>query len=396
MTLHVEHNSPTAASTMLRPHSRGLEPLLSRLAAGLADTPCPFTLDLPDGQRTTFGDGPPRCRVVVKDLRALASLASLDEGRIADSYMAGDIDIEGDILAMMNLRSSLSDHHYLSRAWRYIQPLVFGQIGTNAKAIKVHYDLDAEFYLSFLDETRCYTQGIFSRDDEPLHVAIHRKFDNCISSCGLHPGSHILEVGPGWGAFSAYAAEKGIRITGVTNSSKSHEYMSALGQRLDLEWDFILGDFLDFRSEQRFDAIVLMGIMEHLPDYPRVMKKFAELLKPGGYVYIDASAAREKYTASSFIYRNIYRGNHSFFHLADFLAAAGKSPFQLRSVDDDRHSYFLTFKHWSENFEANRERVVQLFGERDFRRFRLYLWGSAHRFLTDGLQCYRVVLQNPV
>jgi cyclopropane-fatty-acyl-phospholipid synthase len=395
MTMHVEDQSLTARSTASGTASRKLDSRLSRLAARLSDTPCPFALELPDGRRTTFGTGPPRFRVLLKDVRTLATLASLDEGQIAEAYMAGDIDIEGDFVAMMDLRASLSDRHYLSRAWRFLQPLFFGQVGTNARAIAVHYDLDAEFYLSFLGETGCYTQGIFASDDEPLHVAIHRKFDTCIADCGLKPGSRVLEVGPGWGAFPAYAAEKGIRITGVTNSIKSQEYMKALGERLGLEWDIVLGDFLDFTSERRFDAIVMMGIMEHLPDYPRVVRKLTELLEPGGRVYLDASAAREKYTASSFIYRNIYRGNHSFLDLADFLAAVAQSPFQLRSVHEDQHSYFLTFKHWSENFEANRERVVQRFGERNFRRFQLYLWGSAHRFLTDGLQCYRVVLEKP-
>jgi cyclopropane-fatty-acyl-phospholipid synthase len=171
--------------------------------------------------------------------------------------------------------------------------------------------------------------------------------------------------------------------------------MNALAERRGFEWEMVLADILEFEANQRFDAIVLMGIMEHLPDYPRVLAKFCELLAPGGRVYMDASASRVKYTASSFVYREIYPANHSFFVLSDFLDAVAKSPFQLQSVHDDRHSYFLTFRHWAEKWESNRDAVIAKFGERDFRRFRLYLWASAHRFLTDGLQCYRVVLEKP-
>jgi cyclopropane-fatty-acyl-phospholipid synthase len=371
------------------------DPLLRKLQRALAESPCPFTVDLPRGERVAFGDGTPRFHVRLRDRKTLARLAALDEGRIAEAYMAGDIDFEGDLLAMMQLRDALSDRHYLTHAWRFLQPIVFGQVGTNARAIHVHYGLDADFYLSFLDETRCYTHGIFESDDEPLSVAVHRKFDVAIKACDLGPGSRILEVGPGWGAFTEYAAKRGIHVTGVTNSVKSQEFMRDLGERQDLEWDIVFSDILDHRSDERYDAIVVMGVMEHLPDYPRVLAKFQELLKPGGRVYLDASAARQKYTSSYFITRYIYRGNHTFLELADFLAALAKTPFQLRSVHDDRHSFFLTFKQWSENWEANRKRIVEKFGEADFRRFQLYLWGAAHRFQTDGLQCYRVVLDNP-
>jgi len=67
----------------------------------------------------------------------------------------------------------------------------------------------------------------------------------------------------------------------------------------------------------------------------------------------------------------------------------------VRDIHDDRVSYFLTFTHWARNLEANRQRVVREFGEREYRRFHLYLWGSAHCFLTDTLQCYRLVLARP-
>ncbi len=372
------------------------DPLLRRLQRALADPPSPFTIDLPGGERVAIGGGSPRFRIRLRDRKAFKRLAALDEGRIAEAYMAGDFDVEGDLLAAMQLRDALSDRHYLTHVWRFLRPIVFGQVGMNARAIHVHYDLDADFYLSFLDETRCYTHGIFESDDEPLRVAVHRKFALAFDACGLGPGSRILEVGPGWGAFAEYAARRGIHVTGVTNSVKSQEFLRDLGERLDLEWDIVFSDIFDYDSDERYDAIVMMGVLEHLPDYPRILAKFQELLKPGGRMYLDASAVRQKYSSSYFITRYIYQGNHTFIALADFLAALAKTPFQLRSVHDDRHSFFLTFKRWAENWESNHKRIVEKFGESEFRRFQLYLWGSTHRFQTDGLQCYRVVIEKPV
>ena len=62
---------------------------------------------------------------------------------------------------------------------------------------------------------------------------------------------------------------------------------------------------------------------------------------------------------------------------------------------NDRHSYYLTCKAWPKNFERVRERNRHAWGEPLYRRFRLYLWGSAHAFLSRGLNAYRVVFESP-
>jgi cyclopropane-fatty-acyl-phospholipid synthase len=368
---------------------------LRRASRRLAATPVPFELTLVDGSHQAYGSGEPRFHIKARTPQGSRALTSLDLTRIADSYLDGGFDVEGDMLAMYELRAVLSDFRPLHYAWRFIQPRVFGQIGLNERAIKSHYDLGADFYLSWLGGARCYTQGVFAGPDEPLEAAQRRKFDLCLEECRLGPGSHVLEVGPGWGAFSEHAAARDIRITGVTNSPDSARYMRELGKRLDHPWEIVQADFLDYRPSQRFDAIVLMGIMEHLPNYRAVLDRFATLLRPGGRVYLDASAARWKYFASTFTTRHIYPGNHSFFTLHNFLAALRRSPLQLRNVHDDRLDYHRTFVRWAQNLEGARERLVGEFGERDYRRFHLYLWGGAHAFLRDKLQCYRVVLELP-
>ncbi len=369
--------------------------ILKRLAQRFADAPAGFALRLPDRQSYSFGKTSPAFRVVLKHPRALRALATLDEGIIAEAYMEAWFDIEGDMLSLLALRGQLSDKHPLHYLWRFVQPLVFGQFGTNAKAISSHYDLDPAFYEAFFGPGRCYTQGIYQNEDESLETTTLRKFDFCAEACRLKPGSHVLEVGPGWGAFAEYAAARGIRMSMVTNSKQSEDFMRALGERLGHSWKIYNDDILRFDPGERYDAIVLMGIMEHLPDYATMLRQFQRLLKPGGRVYFDASASRVKYQASSFVYRYIYPGNHSFFVLHDFLDALARSPLMLRGVYDDQRNYYLTFIRWARRFEANREAVVARFGEHHWRRFHLYLWASARCFLDDALQCYRVVLETP-
>jgi cyclopropane-fatty-acyl-phospholipid synthase len=77
--------------------------------------------------------------------------------------------LTADMLRPFELRQSMGDLHPLMTAWRFLQPLLMGQVRTNKAAITSHYDVDPEFFLSFLDtKTPCYTQGIYSSAAEPL------------------------------------------------------------------------------------------------------------------------------------------------------------------------------------------------------------------------------------
>jgi cyclopropane-fatty-acyl-phospholipid synthase len=112
-------------------------------------------------------------------------------------------------------------------------------------------------------------------------------------------------------------------------------------------------------------------------------------------VFLDGSAARKKYELSTFMVRHIYPGNHSFLVLDDFLNKLNKTEFELLEVQDDRWSYFLTFKQWAENLESNKDYVRSTFGDYEYRKFRLYLWGAAYEFLSRNLDCYRMILRKP-
>ena len=104
---------------------------------------------------------------------------------------------------------------------------------TNKAAITSHYDIDPEFFLSFLDpKTPCYTQGVFASATETLDVATIRKLDYCCEKLRLKPGDHILEVGPGWGAWFEFAACRGIKWScGISISQNSIDYLKRRSER---------------------------------------------------------------------------------------------------------------------------------------------------------------------
>ena len=368
--------------------------LLGFISHRFRKSPVSFGVVLRDGSEHRIGTGSPRFKLRMTHPRGLRAIASFDEGSIANAYIDGWFDVEGDIIEMYELRNYCQDRHLFRWLWRFIAPVLLGQVAVNKSAISRHYERDHSFYLSFLDEEfRCYTQGIFEAPDEPLSVAIRRKMDFILERCKLTPGSEVLDVGVGWGSFAEFAARKGIKVTGLTIAEQSLKFMQQLTSVQKLPITTRLKDVLEYKPKKQFDAIAILGVMEHLPNYTEVLKCFDRLLKPGGYIFLDASAIPRKYEISSFITQHIYPGNHSFFVLHDFLKSLAAKPFDLKGVWDDRYSYYLTFVHWAKRFDANRDFIVKKFGESDYRRFRLYLWGSANCFLSNRLQCYRLVLQ---
>ena len=353
----------------------------------------PFEIRLWGDRTYRFGKGEPAVKVLVKDRHGLAALGRMDELGICEAYMAGSLDVAGDMLGFVSLRGLLSDRHPLHSLWRRVAPVLLGRGQTDRQAIATHYDFSSEFYLAFLDATRCYSHAVFERDDEALETAQRRKLDFAIDACRLRTGDRVLDVGGGWGSFTEHAGRRGIQVTSLTISEQQERYVSDLIQRLQLPCRILNQDFLHYAPPAPYDAIVILGVMEHLPDYPAVLRQCQRLLKPGGHVYLDASAFRQKYSKPTFVSRYIFPGDHSYFCLHEFLAAAAKTQMEVLAVHNDRHNYFLTCTAWAEKLEAARNDIISRWGEALYRRFRLYLWGSAHAFSTRGMDAYRVVLE---
>lgn len=370
--------------------------LAHRIQDHLADkSVVPFSVRLPNNSSYSFGDGDPAFTISLKDQKALSAIARFDELSFTEAYINGNLDIEGDIWAVIGCREILSDMRPLHSLWRRMEPWLTGQVRTNRRAIAEHYDYESEFYLKFMDRSRCYSQAVFERDDEPLETAQRRKLDIVVKSCGLKPGDRVLDVGGGWGTLVEYAGKQGIQVTALTIARKSEEFIGNLIQRLQLPCKVIYGDFYEHTSPEPYDAIAILGVMEHLPDYSAVVRQFLRLLKPGGKIYLDASSFREKYSKPTFISRYVYPGNHRYFCLHDFLTQVAKTNLEVTSICNDRHSYYLTCREWAKNLDAAREEIVKRWGEKVYRIFRLYLWGSSHSFFNRGMDAFRVVLERP-
>jgi cyclopropane-fatty-acyl-phospholipid synthase len=356
-----------------------------------------FALQLPGQPRRVFGAGDPVATIVARDGAAVRAIVSLDLTRIAEAYRSGALDVDGDLCGLMSLRDVFPDRHPLTWLWHLLQPRLFGQQDRDAAWIEEHYDQEPDFFLTFLDRRhRCYSQAVFADAREDLETAQTRKLDFAIASTRLRPGDRVLDIGGGWGAFTEYAGQRGIQVTSLTISKVSERFIQALIDAQRLPCRVLREHLFVHQPAERYDAIVNLGVTEHLPDYPGTIARYLKLLKPGGRVYLDASASRLRYDLSAFLLRYLFPGNGTLLCLHEYLTAVSQTPFEVVAVHNDRENYGLTTRRWAENLDRHAPVICERWGEPLYRTFRLYLWGCVDGFTRDMIQAYRVVLERPV
>jgi len=181
-------------------------------------------------------------------------------------------------------------------------------------------------------------------------------------------------------------------VTSLTIAPDSRDFATRLIRDKHLKGcEVRLEDFLAHRPEVPYDAVTILGVIEHIPYYRRFCRKLWDCLRPGGMFYLDASATIRKHDVSRFTRHYIYPGTHSFLAVQDLVQELLFHGFELVQVIQDTHDYELTMRGWAERFDANRTSVVEGWGEAVYRAFRLYLWGGTHAFQTNALQAYHVV-----
>lgn len=367
---------------------------LEKLAAELE---IPFSLVHPDGSQKRYGHGPEQFRVVLRGQRAQKALTRFDALSIAEAYMAGEIAIDGDLFAALRYQEYLGDQHPLIRLTSRLEPLLIGRERANPRWIQLHYDAGNAQLVATDADYHTYTPGHYSSDADSLEGGAERKLGDAFGFLRLEAGDRLLEVGCGWGGMLRYAARRGVRVTCITLSQHQKAFCEALCQREGLDAQVLYQDFFTFEPTERYDAISLMGVVEDLSDYRRVMRRLAAWLEPGGRVYFDFAAQRERFGTHSFVTTYIWPGTFRMVFMPEFVEAVRESPFELHEVLNDRRNYYLWMRKVAERWMAQREVVVRDHGERVYRMF-LLLWAAIAVNMdrpSHSATAYRVVLELP-
>ena len=340
---------------------------------------------------------------------------------LARAYVAGDLDIRGDVFALLR---ALKD----SRAAERLNPSevvefarVAGRVGAtkgplpppdeearprgrrhskhrDAQAITHHYDVSNEFYRLFLGPSMVYSCARFGDADMSLEQAQASKLDMICRKLGLHEQGpkRLLDVGCGWGSMVIHAAQHyGATAVGVTISPAQAEWARRRVREAGLEdrVQIRLQDYRDLAGE-RFDAVSSIGMFEHVGS-AHMAEYFTSLrgvLGPHGRLLNHAisSVGGSVVSPRSFIGRYVFPDGE-LIDVADVLLAMQAAGFEVRDVESLREHYARTLRHWVANLDAAWPECVRHAGQGRARVWRLYMAASALAFDDGDISLHQVL-----
>lgn len=376
---------------------------------------------------TMWPDHKPRAAtIVLKHPGALREmLGTRTEKGLAVAFINGHFEVEGDLEKACALGDALAANasggwltaakHIFhlrrraagiphSRAWTGdgLPGLPKHSRARDRRAIGHHYDLSNDFYRLWLDSKMLYSCAYFERPDYDLEAAQTAKLRHIQRKLRLRPGMRLLDIGCGWGGLAIHAAQNcGVRVTGVTLSQEqaSLAVASAGDAELSTKVAIELKDYRDLDDSAGFDAIVSVGMAEHVgaENLNAYFEKAFSLLKPGGVFLNHAigDGVRARPTGESSFIQDYVFPDSELPRIPVMLSAAEAAGFEVRDVENLREHYTLTLRHWVRRLEGARDAAVTLVEPATFRLWHLYLAASAHGFDCGRLALYQTLLSKP-
>ncbi|MEU7134778.1 cyclopropane-fatty-acyl-phospholipid synthase family protein [Streptomyces sp. NPDC046261] len=412
---------------------------LTTLAEQVLGAPLPVRVRAWDRSES----GPPGTPVlIVRRRRALRRLLwKPGELGLARAWVAGDLDVEGDLYEAMDLLtghlwergedsvrrsrpaallSALRDPA-LRAACRELLLLAgplpppappreeartgggpLHTVRRDKQAISHHYDVGNTFYERVLGPSMVYSCAYWGTDEDraaTLEDAQRAKLDLVCRKLALKPGQRLLDVGCGWGSMALHAArEYEVRVVGITLSEEQAAYArkrvaeAGLTDRVEIRVQ-------DYREvhDGPFDAISSIGMAEHVGSarYAEYARDLYALLEPGGRLLNHQIARRPlrdeaDYRVDEFIDRYVFPDGE-LAPIGRTVAQLEQAGFEVRDVEALREHYALTLRAWVANLEAHWDEAVRLTSPGRARVWRLYMAASALSFERNRIGVNQVL-----
>jgi len=359
----------------------------------------PVRVVLWDGREIALSEDP-RVTVRVKGARGASALANPTLLSLAEAYIEGHADFEGDLGEAIRGAEAISRSAPKARLNGEL-PVSRHTKRDDLEAIQHHYDVSNDFYALWLDPRMVYSCAYFRDEGDSLETAQLQKLDHICRKLRLAPGEKFLDIGCGWGALAIRAAEKyGVDATGITLSENQCRLATERIQAAGLQdrCRVLLLDYRDTPGEGVYDKIASVGMFEHvglrnLPEYFSTVKR---LLREQGLFLnhgITASSVDNHAVglgAGEFIGRYVFpRGEVPHLHRA--VRDMSAQSMEVHDIECLRPHYARTLGFWSANYERRFAEAVAASSEKTARIWRVYLAGCAHAFEQGWVSIYQVL-----
>ena len=282
---------------------------------------------------------------------------------LAESYMDGDFstsslsnfllfgfDNESVFLENINSNSIIDYYikfrHYLNQNTKI----------KSKKNIEFHYDLGNDFYKHWLDKSMTYSSGIFLEKNNNLYDAQIHKYEQIINPMQLNENSNLLEIGCGWGGFSAYVAKKyKSKVKAITISKAQFDFASnhILKEGLNEKVSIEMQDYRDINKTYSNIASIEMFEAVGKEYWNTFLNTINNSLLPDGLASLQIITIRDDKAFR-------YQKNPDFIQQYIFPGGVLPSKEQLKNLSREIGLYFLENK----NFKNSYAQTLQLWNQK--------------------------------
>jgi cyclopropane-fatty-acyl-phospholipid synthase len=360
-----------------------------------------------DGHRHVFSGAAPGPSVTVrlKDRSLHHKLLLHPKLALGEAYMEGTLtleeggslyellDLAGHNMAAVEIHPLQALQQRLARVLRFLH--TYNPAHRSRQNVAHHYDLSDTLYDLFLDKDRQYSCAYFSDPEGGLETAQQNKKLHLAAKLLLRPGQKLLDIGSGWGGLALYLAQiGGVDVTGVTLSTEQHKVSERRAREAGLA-DRVRFHLRDYREEAgRYDRIVSVGMFEHVgaPNYRTFFAKVKSLLAEDGVCLLHSIGRMDPPGGTNpWLRKYIFPGGYTP-ALSEVLAAVEQVGLWVTDIEILRLHYASTLREWRRRFEANRDRIRELYDERFCRMWEFYLVGCEIAFRYMGQMVFQMQL----
>jgi 2-polyprenyl-6-hydroxyphenyl methylase/3-demethylubiquinone-9 3-methyltransferase len=153
---------------------------------------------------------------------------------------------------------------------------------------------------------------------KPLHDINPLRLDLIDRIAGLR-GKKVLDVGCGGGILAEAMAARGAEVTGIDLAEKPLKVaqLHLLESGLQVEYRLVSAEALARETPAGFDVVTCMELVEHVPDPAATIKACADLVRPGGHVFLSTINRNLKsylfaVVGAEYVLKLLPRGTHDY------------------------------------------------------------------------------------
>jgi cyclopropane-fatty-acyl-phospholipid synthase len=309
--------------------------------------------------------------------------------------------------------SSLEEKQIKAEAYR--QSLINSPLAIHTKnANEQHYELPSEFFFHVLGKNLKYSSCYYSSQTQSLSQAEDLALGIYCERVELKDGMRILELGCGWGSLTLFMAARypQAKIVAISNSSSQKAFIDQEAKKRGLTNILILTrDISQLESLalefETFDRVVSVEMMEHFKNYEVLLKKIADVLSPGGKLFIhifthkDYSYPFETEGEDNWMGKYFFTGGQMPSH--QLMYSFQRDLYLEKSWQWDGTHYQRTSEDWLQNMDKKSQEIMPIlqktYGKEAtqwFNRWRVFFMSCAELFGYEkgtqwGVSHYRFV-----